>query len=138
MNSTVCISTDAELDRISSCGTDFDIYDGAGDNATAPMAVVLPPYTQPNEEELHTAFEQAISGRVTAMHERLSRLNSAQLLSQRTLRDTDPLLTFGMSRTRSRRTRKNFQRYVIFIGFALMCMLIGFDVMGLLVLHMLH
>src|SRR5579859_3697944 len=43
--------------------------------ATTPLVVVRPTYAQPNEEELHTSFEEAISDRVLAVNRQLRHLS---------------------------------------------------------------
>src|SRR6266487_6402371 len=48
--------------------TSEDIY------ATSPLVAVRPIYRQPNEEELHSSFEEAISDRVLAVNRQLRRL----------------------------------------------------------------
>lgn len=122
--------------------------------ATTPMSVFrpLPSHCQqPNEEELHTSFEQAISDRVLAVNQRLSRLSGSLhplALSQETpipptmapLPERDdcfsaPSVPTGIQQSRSKGWfGKRWQRNTIFIGFVLSLMLVGFDLMGLLVL----
>src|SRR5947209_11334470 len=45
--------------------------------ATTPMPAFRPVFQQPNEEELYTSFEEAISDRVLAVNRRLSHLSRA-------------------------------------------------------------
>jgi hypothetical protein len=101
------------------------------------MAAVLPPYEAPSEEELHTSFEQAISRRTSELHERLSRYSYPALSAQSgrfveiNTTANDPAI-----QSKSKAAKTGWQRFVILSGLALMFMLIGFDLMGLLVLHM--
>ncbi len=111
--------------------------------ATAPMAAILPPYEPPSEEELHTSFENAISDRVSALHGRLSRQHSS-VLNTRDTRTTDSILrphTTHRNTTMQQQPRislplRGWKLGVVLISLALTFMLIGFDLMGLLVLHM--
>jgi hypothetical protein len=138
MNCTLTRATSAELNTY---GTDAnwtpDTFSASNAYATAPMAAVLPPYQLPSEEELHTSFEQAISYRTHELHERLSRYSHPALSVQST-RNTDMYTTANASaiRSESRVPQAGWQRFVIFSSLALIFMLIGFDLMGLLVLHM--
>jgi hypothetical protein len=118
-----------------------DAFSAQNEYATAPMAAVLPPYQLPSEEELHTSFEQAISRRTNELHERLSRYSHPALSAQYAQQsgyNTEMHTTANEPaiRTESRVAQTGWQRFVIFASLALIFMLIGFDLMGLLVLHM--
>ena len=87
------------------------------------------------EEELHTSFEQAISDRLLALNSRLQRIT----------RITDPALAPSSScpphvqaETKapeySHPRGLSWQRPLLFASLALMFLLLGFDMMGLLVL----
>jgi hypothetical protein len=111
--------------------------------ATAPMAAILPPYQAPSEEELHTSFEDAISDRVSALHGRISRQHQSVLYTQY-MHNVDPILR-SSKRYHNSITRKQhalqlpasgWQRRVSLVGLALIFTMIGFDLMGLLILHM--
>ena len=138
MNCTLWRSTDADF-------TDFDdifvqdvITDIESAYATVPTAVVKPAFQRTDEEELHTSFEEAISERLLALHPRLDRISqslpsahanetvqcqSAQVQEQGKQQSLFPNVNIQ-------------QRITIFACFALMFMLTGFDLMGILVLHM--
>jgi hypothetical protein len=125
--------------------------------ATMPVLPAVPAYEPLNEEELHTLFEQAISDRLLAVNKQLS-LKSGPLGHTQGLQlNTDPLsqlsqISHPSSMTDARTVtgplqehRKKlflallgnvWQRGLIFASLTLMLMLIGFDLMGLLVLHM--
>jgi hypothetical protein len=107
------------------------------------MAAILPSYQPPSEEELHTSFEEAISDRVSALRGRLSHQHQSVLYTQY-LHNIDPILR-SSKRDHNPTTRKQlslhlpmagWQRLVSLIGLALIFTLIGFDLMGLLILHM--
>jgi len=122
--------------------------------ATTPMLPTVPAFQPMNEEELHTSFEQAISDRVLVVSKQLS-LKSGPLVDTSTQRmqvNTEPLhhsafMTDGLlasaqmlkANTQSTPFTTSlgalWQRSFIFIGLALMFMLAGFDLMGLLVLY---
>lgn len=97
--------------------------------ATAPMRAVT--YHQENEEELHTSFENAISDRVLAMN-RQRRL-SGSLAEVRCIEPhTDALIKQGGFAWRPALSLRMWR----LAGLALMLVLVGFDLMGLLVLNM--
>ena len=111
--------------------------------ATAPMAAILPTYEPPSEEELHTSFEKAISDRVSALHGRLSRQHSS-IHNAKHIRNTDPILRPHTTHSNATMQRRHithlllsgWKRNIVLVSLAVSFMLIGFDLMGLLVLHM--
>lgn len=82
------------------------------DYRTTPLLAITPIPQRPDEEELHAQFEEALRKRATTSASRLKRL-----------RGSAPL-------------KANLQRFLIYFCCALSCILLGFDLMGLLVLHM--
>ena len=106
----------------------------------------MPAYQQPNEEELYTSFEAAISNRACLLNRQLS-LKSGHLTYTNVQPTTEPLHpsnTLAKSIdipelpqvTLSSSYGGNvWQRMIVFACAALMFMLLGFDMMGLLVLH---
>jgi hypothetical protein len=143
MNSTLCLSGDtlfAELLTQSEVTASEHMY------ATEPMPAIRKPlFQQPDEEELHTSFEEAISDRLLAMHGRLSRLSNPILNVQGTERNTDAVFSTGISTSRTMpatesvkflpRPTISWKRATIFACSAMMFMLLGFDFLGLLMLH---
>jgi hypothetical protein len=122
---------------------------------TTPMMAVSSPVEHGyEEEELHTSFEQAISGRVSALQGRLSRLSAPQPVAVSYA--TDPLsqtavvslvantdshaVTTGPLHMASLPTLSLSaslrQRGIVLASLALGFAMLGFDLMGLLVLHM--
>lgn len=122
--------------------------------ATQPLIAVQPAFQQSDEEELYTSFEQAISDRLIAVNRQLSLLSGPLVLDHYTtaihegrvpaptcqlpqkngvvahqrgdeasLMDTRPLFNTPL------------QRAIISGSLALMLVMAGFDLMGLLVLH---
>ncbi len=156
MNCTLCRPTDTELNENFVQGT-MTVAENA--YATVPMVAVKTVYQQPDEEELHTSFEEAISDRLIALHSRLDRISKPLSNTQDLHYDTDPVLSASLKNTTAtlalghvRATHStdqlkpsptfshpmvnSWQRIMIFACLALMFMLLGFDVMGSLVLHM--
>jgi hypothetical protein len=118
-----------------------DIY------ATTPMLTVKPAFQALDEETMYISFEEAISARLLALQWRLGRTSDALLNVQR---DTDPIVGLNSSAKKAASTVSvehaphanrlrltgRLRRALIFGGLALMFTLLGFDLMGLLVLHM--
>ena len=91
-------------------------------------------YRQPNEEELHSSFEEAISDRVLALNKQFRHLSfpltdslSKQSPVSSVVRRQRLPAYFAFLRHTSRRA-------ILFIAMAFMLVMIGFDLMGLLVL----
>ena len=117
---------------------------------TEPIIAVEPAYRQLNEEELHTLFEQAISDRVVAVSARLKRISSAlndclpvspETTSQRMHQAPVEIVPSNWlpdfrEKTRSLSLGSLWQRSFIIASLAVMLLLTGFDLMGVLVLHM--
>jgi hypothetical protein len=147
---TQCLTTDAEL-NFRGFGTDAYVNESSlveDRFATMPVLTVNP-LTQPlSEEELHTSFEQAISDRLMIVNQRLS-LASGPLTytyPQRSQVYTEPL---GDSKAMKSAvyppvpeqqhhmvpTKGDWRRFLAYGCLALMFTLIGFDLMGVLMLH---
>jgi hypothetical protein len=105
MNATASRKTDVDLELANLVALE-ECYD------TTPILAITPLLERPDEEELHTQFEEALYERATAFRSRL-----------KSLRDSAPL-------------RHRTQRVLIYSCSALSLILLGFDLMGLLVLHM--
>ena len=102
--------------------------------ATVPTAVVKPAFQRADEEELHTSFEEAISDRLLALHPRLDRIS--QSLPSAHDNETVQCQSVQVQQQGLSLNVNMQQRITIFTCFALMFMLTGFDLMGMLVLHM--
>src|SRR5450631_597824 len=152
MNNTIYVSEDTTFDAEL-----FNKINAETRNvyATEPMTAIKKlAYQQPDEEELHTSFEEAISDRLLALHSRLSRLSNPTLAVQDAERNTDAVLSTTTS-IRNTTNPKNvaqivdaldrlenishptivWKRTTIFACSATMFLLLGFDLMGFLVLH---
>jgi hypothetical protein len=133
MNSILCSSTDTELDirRITAnMPAPEDMY------ATAPMALLRPAYRQSDEEELHTSFEEAISDRVLAVNRQLQRLSGALTSTRQVQPQTGSWLKKQVLALHSSSFEKVCPKGILFAALALLLLMVGFDLMGLLVLHM--
>jgi len=106
---------------------------------TAPLAEVLPFDQSFSEEELHLSFEEAISERSSAVHQQLARYSHPALLTQEVYtRDPMRLPQTTESHLVAHepcRLPSKWQRFALLISLPLNLLLAGFDLMGLLVLH---
>ena len=124
---------------------------------TMPVLPAAPAYQSANEEELYTSFEQAISDRLLAVNKQLSLKSGPLAHTGRLELNTEPLsqdrlnshhrsMTNITPATAPLKQRSGkllpellgnvWQRSIIFASLTLMLMMLGFDLMGLLVLHM--
>ena len=111
--------------------------------ATTPVAVVQPAFQFQGEEELHTSFEQAISDRVMAVNRQLSRLSGpitgTGYLQPHTddLVNTDiPTMVVPLPAVANPSSHGNiWQRTVLMICLCLILVMLGFDLMGVLLLY---
>jgi hypothetical protein len=133
MISTSINPADTELDN--RCVT-FDAATMEDRYATTPMAVVLPIYRQLNEEELHTSFEEAISDRVLAVNKQLRRLSGTMTSNLYVQSQTCTAVKQGSLADCFLALGRAWQRGILFVAIAFMLVMVGFDLMGLMVLHM--
>ena len=101
---------------------------------TTPMPAFRPLFQRSDEEEVYTSFEEAMSERVLAVNRQLSHLSRAQ---SRVRQSVSQVECGRSSRAGGAlaRVRKAWQSALLLLSMALMLVLLGFDVMGLLVLH---
>lgn len=126
MNATLDMTTEATLDVID-LTVEQDRY------ATTPMFTIRALPLLDDEESLHTSFEDAISERLVALHNRLSRLNSIVVRQP----ITDQLEPIAITAPRHKATHQlSWRRKVICCCLPIIFTLVGFDLMGLMVLHM--
>lgn len=133
-NSIICEPADTELDM--QCVTagmmqDKDLF------ATAPLIALSSTARQLDEEEVYTAFEQAISDRVRTISRQLSQLSSSVNDIYYTPHTTDappPCQAKAPGRTLFGLNLHQWRRSISRICLMLMLVLFGFDLMGLLVL----
>jgi hypothetical protein len=136
MNCTLWISVDTDAAEFDEKFVHDVITDIEGTYATVPTAIVKPAFQRADEEELHTSFEEAISDRLLALHPRLDRI-SQSLPSAHDNETVQCQAIQVQGKSQGFFLNVNIQqRITIFACFALMFMLTGFDLMGMLVLHM--
>ncbi|MBA2680704.1 MAG: hypothetical protein H0U76_20205 [Ktedonobacteraceae bacterium] len=120
------------------------IPDWQEDFATGPMQAVQPENSVIDEEALHLSFEEAIRDRTSALSTSWQVARPA-LASTSPLRDTaveHALLTLTSKDAEPSEQERvdvpdiNWQRGITYVCIALMLVLIGFDLMGLLILRL--
>jgi hypothetical protein len=157
MHAMLCRTTDVELELDNLVSIDDDYK-------TAPMLAItlLPPLR--DEEELHMQFEAALCERITMFDGCLHYVRDAAwyaeassislLSSPLTTLTTEPLSEMAIAETSSAHTNQihaphmlitqqkssgfwnhRVQSALIYCCCALSCILLGFDMMGLLILH---
>ncbi|HTI13041.1 MAG TPA: hypothetical protein VL461_00525 [Dictyobacter sp.] len=99
-----------------------------------------------DEKTLHDSFEQAVDERLTMLHTPWSQLYQYRTTDDLTLSTRE----FALRQQTPRRTTplteplqqleaaENWQKRTIFFCLACMLLMSGFDLMGLLVIHMMH
>jgi hypothetical protein len=124
-------------------GTELDMYCLSADTpvpediyATVATAHVRPVYRRSDEEELYISFEEAISDRVLAVNRQLQRLSGTLAGTQQTGPWTGVALKSHILAIRPPSFESAWQKVILFAGIALILLLSGFDLMGLLVLHL--
>lgn len=157
---TPCLSADATL-KANAVSTGTTMTEGLIARtsmiedwfATTPALLVAPSYLLSDEEELHTSFEHAISDRLIAVNKRLSLISGPLTNSQHIhVQTTRPLHQTYLPANEANEANDKpsprpaayaptnspettWQRSILLGSMALMFLLVGFDIMGLLVLH---
>ncbi|TMD65426.1 MAG: hypothetical protein E6I91_10050 [Chloroflexi bacterium] len=112
--------------------------------ATMPAVPAVSSQQVPDEEELHTSFEHAISDRLITVNRKLSLISgpltdSARVHLQATRRLNHsysmPVVEVTARSTPHASMKGSWQRSLLLLSLAMMFLLVGFDIMGLLVLH---
>jgi hypothetical protein len=112
--------------------------------ATMPAISVVSSQQVPDEEELHTSFEHAISDRLITVNRKLSLISGPLTDPQRVHLQAAQGLERSYSMPNVEVTARStpyasmkgaWQRSLLLLSLALMFLLVGFDIMGLLVLH---
>jgi hypothetical protein len=134
MRHCIACSPDESVDDTYAVSTDM-VSSGDALYATTPMTAFRPVFQQPNEEELYTSFEEAISERLLVANWRLSHLSRAHS----SVRQSVSHVEYGRSSRESggalARVGYAWQSRVLLISIALMLFLLGFDLMGFLMLY---
>ena len=134
MNSVLCRTTDAALNEclLESDKMSMNTAHDEESYATAPIAIVQP--ASLDEEELHTLFESAISNRLLAMREQMDRISGPLPYTQLRSDETEVLPVVEKQPKRRSVFRHRWHRTLLYCSLGLMLTMIGFDLMGLLVL----
>jgi len=147
-----CLTADSELNAcFDTAVSRTDAWQPQDRFATMPAITAVPAYQPPSEEELHTSFEQAISDRLLVINRQLSIISGplAQTqglpftyhLSSGFLNQSDATTFVKLSavpvqlKPQPALPANAWQRKLVFGCLALMFILIGFDLMGLLMLY---
>ena len=124
-------------------GTELDMYCLSADTpvpedlyATVAIAHARPAYRRSDEEELYISFEEAISDRVLAVNRQLQRLSGTLTSTRQVQPQTGSWLKKQVLALHSSSFEKVCPKGILFAALALMLLMVGFDLMGLLVLHM--
>jgi len=131
-----CIATDLEVNQ---CAVQTDMPVMGDSYMTQPMPVMTLPHELVDEEEVYSSFEEALSERQRALQWKLRLLSNSSLHA---VRNTDPLAQQSVTSaqtnvsTDASSSSRFWQHGLIFASLALILILTGFDLMGLLVLHM--
>ncbi len=135
MNSVLCRETDTVLNEYSVQSDVISMNTSMDEESyvTAPMMAVVRP-SSTTEEELHDMFEAAISTRLLAMREQMNRISGPLTPSRKRFYETETLPTFKTQLTNMYAFSNRWQRIVLFGCLGLMLAMIGFDIMGLLIL----
>jgi len=91
-------------------------------------------YRQPNEDELHSSFEEAISDRVFALNKQLRHLSVSPIENVSAYSSMRAIVKLQSYPTRLSVLISSSRQVMLHIAIAFMLMMIGFDLMGLLVL----
>jgi hypothetical protein len=121
MNGTLCKTTDTPAPQ--------DLF------ATAPMKAMWSEFDWQREEETYTSFEAAISNRVLALKERHRNIYMGTGASESITPSLHTLASAATTIWYTVCSRRVWRRGPFLAVLALMLMLVGFDLMGLLVLY---
>ena len=105
-----------------------DIY------STTPLIAIRSIYRQSNEDELHSSFEEAISDRVYALNKQLRCLNVPLIDNLPVQSSMYPHVELLAKPTKFTLLSPGIRQVMLLISMAFMLIMVGFDVMGLLIL----
>jgi len=109
------------------------------------VVAVKPAFQQADEEELHTSFEQAISDRVLAVNRQLSRMSGpitdagygcVQPHTDELIQQDIPAMTMPLPAVANPSGHVDmWKQIVLMVCLCLMLVLLGFDLMGVLIVY---
>ena len=103
--------------------------------ATTPMKAMWREFDWQREEQAYTSFEAAISNRVLALKDRHISAYMGTRASGSVTSGVHKLANMATTTWHKVCSRRAWWRGLLLAGLALMLMLVGFDLMGLLVLY---
>jgi hypothetical protein len=133
MNSILYYPAETELDIrciTTDTGATEDIY------STTPMPIIRSVSPQSNEEELHSSFEKAISDRVLVLNRQLRHLSIPLTDNFSVQSPLSSVVKIPSLTARLTSLGRASRQALLRIAIAFMLVMVGFDLMGLLVLHM--
>ena len=131
MNNMVCQSAESESAiryMIVETTALEDLY------STTPLKIIGSLYRQPDEDELHSAFEEAISERVFSFQRQRLTISNPSIGSVSLLPSIETDVSLPVRATEHLVLRRGTQVVILLMAIAFMLLLIGFDLMGLLIL----
>ena len=102
--------------------------------STTPLKIIGSLYRQPDEDELHSAFEEAISERVFAFQKQRLSISNPSIDSVSLLPSVQTEASLPVRAIEHPVLRHGTQAIILLMAIAFMLLLIGFDLMGLLIL----
>lgn len=102
--------------------------------STTPLIAMRSMYRQSNEDELHSSFEEAISDRVLALNKQLKRLCVPRIDSVPVRSSIYPHVELPAKPRHFPLLRPVSRQVMLLITLAFMLIMVGFDLMGLLIL----
>jgi hypothetical protein len=102
--------------------------------STTPMIMVRSINRQSNEDELHSSFEEAISDRVFALNKQLRHLSVPLIDNISAQSSMSAVVKLQSNPTRFTLLRPGLRQVMLLIAIAFMLIMVGFDLMGLLVI----
>jgi hypothetical protein len=102
--------------------------------STTPLKIIGSLYRQPDEDELHSAFEEAISERVFAFQKQRLTISNQSIDSVSSLPSIQTDVSLPVRATEHPVLSHGKQVIILLMAIAFMLLLIGFDLMGLLIL----
>ncbi len=131
MNNVICDFAESGADirsmTVETTGLE-DLY------STTPLKIIGSFYQQPDEDELHSAFEEAISERVVAFQKQRMSISMPGIDSVSAHPSLQTEVTLPGSAAHFMVPRRGTREIIVLIAIAFMLFLVGFNFMGLLVL----
>jgi hypothetical protein len=103
--------------------------------ATVPLKIVPPKRSTIDDDVLHASFDAALSERLTALNKRWNSLSSTPAYTTESLFNAQPAIEAKSRIACAAQSVYAWSRQIIYGCLALIFLLIGFDLMGLLVLN---